>query len=421
MRLKATALLCCAIGVLGCRHLTRQAQTPWRNWRPPPVVLPDPNAHDLYLKAFELKEETDEKYREPPDPNADPFSQPYVPPEHWWDTGPEDLSARERLELYADVLRMVREAFPLECRLPPPEGVDTIGPTHRVLTRSYEMASVFGMEAHVHVEDGKPAAAAASALDCMEMGNDLLTARIDFALLSHRMATGRGVRALQEAVPGLSATDCREALERLERLEADRVPLAEIVDGHEVWTRTAFKEIIADPRKLQYALELWFEDQNPPDRKPEGPMDLFRAWAELDQFFGELRLVAEQPYYERAEVKLPENIPARTLTYPWKRMWAREASSRAAFAVAKAQLAARLYLLEEGHLPSDLGDLVPRYLPEVPTDPFDPGALRTKTAEGTLIIYSIGPDGLDDGGKHKGFCVGHRSKGDMVVKVAATD
>jgi hypothetical protein len=43
-------------------------------------------------------------------------------------------------------------------------------------------------------------------------------------------------------------------------------------------------------------------------------------------------------------------------------------------------------------------DLVPRYLSEVPNDPFDGKPLRLKHTEDGLVIYSVGLDGDDNGG-----------------------
>jgi ABC-type transport system involved in multi-copper enzyme maturation permease subunit len=62
-------------------------------------------------------------------------------------------------------------------------------------------------------------------------------------------------------------------------------------------------------------------------------------------------------------------------------------------------LAAERYRRATGHWPEHLADLVPVYLLKVPADPFTgkPLILRP-TAEG-IVIYSVGVDGVDDGGK----------------------
>ncbi len=49
--------------------------------------------------------------------------------------------------------------------------------------------------------------------------------------------------------------------------------------------------------------------------------------------------------------------------------------------------------------PATLGELVPEYLPQVPTDFMDGKPLRYKLqADGNFLLYSVGEDGVDDGG-----------------------
>ena len=62
-------------------------------------------------------------------------------------------------------------------------------------------------------------------------------------------------------------------------------------------------------------------------------------------------------------------------------------------------LAATRHRIEKGNLPESLDDLVPAFLPFSPADPFVADApLRLKQTEGGLVIYSVGPDGENDGG-----------------------
>jgi hypothetical protein len=51
-----------------------------------------------------------------------------------------------------------------------------------------------------------------------------------------------------------------------------------------------------------------------------------------------------------------------------------------------------------GALPVALSDLVPRYVPRVPVDPYSGGAMLLVKDAASYRIYSVGPDGNDDGG-----------------------
>jgi hypothetical protein len=71
---------------------------------------------------------------------------------------------------------------------------------------------------------------------------------------------------------------------------------------------------------------------------------------------------------------------------------------RAVLRTAIIGLALERYRLEKGYWPKELTELVPAYLPAVPCDPFDGRETRYKTLPDGVIVYSVGPDGQDDGG-----------------------
>jgi hypothetical protein len=76
------------------------------------------------------------------------------------------------------------------------------------------------------------------------------------------------------------------------------------------------------------------------------------------------------------------------------------ASGDARRGLARLALAACRYRAAHERLPDKAEDLLPEYLPAVPTDPFDGKPLKWKRADGGgLVLYSIGPDMTDDGGK----------------------
>jgi hypothetical protein len=65
----------------------------------------------------------------------------------------------------------------------------------------------------------------------------------------------------------------------------------------------------------------------------------------------------------------------------------------------QADLAIRLYREDTGKLPSRLAELVPAYLPAVPLDPYDKQPLRYRVEGDRFVLYSIGSDGTDNGGR----------------------
>jgi hypothetical protein len=63
------------------------------------------------------------------------------------------------------------------------------------------------------------------------------------------------------------------------------------------------------------------------------------------------------------------------------------------------ELALRCYRSDNGSAPPNLGQLVPKYLQQVPTDPFSNRPLLYRPQGTNWLSYSIGPDRVDDGGK----------------------
>jgi len=86
-------------------------------------------------------------------------------------------------------------------------------------------------------------------------------------------------------------------------------------------------------------------------------------------------------------------VPAVGDAFRWQ---AQQLSLRRAAAVL---LAATRQRLETGTAPATIADLTAKPVPPTIDDPFAAGELlRMKQAENALLVYSVGPDGEDDGG-----------------------
>ena len=84
----------------------------------------------------------------------------------------------------------------------------------------------------------------------------------------------------------------------------------------------------------------------------------------------------------------------------------REASLRTAFTTLG--LALEQWKSREGAYPDRLEQLVPQDIEAIPLDPWAPGASSlhyviqkagTDAVQGSVLLYSVGPDGVDDGGR----------------------
>ncbi len=57
------------------------------------------------------------------------------------------------------------------------------------------------------------------------------------------------------------------------------------------------------------------------------------------------------------------------------------------------------YQRDQGRYPAKLDELAPKYLPQVPGDIFSGKALNYKQVENGYLLYSVGPNGQDNGGR----------------------
>jgi len=82
----------------------------------------------------------------------------------------------------------------------------------------------------------------------------------------------------------------------------------------------------------------------------------------------------------------------------YDRLVCQDMSCFARLRAARTALAVEGFREAEGRLPQSLDELVPKHLDTVPLDPFDGKPLRFKKREKGYVVYSIGEDGVDNGG-----------------------
>lgn len=58
-------------------------------------------------------------------------------------------------------------------------------------------------------------------------------------------------------------------------------------------------------------------------------------------------------------------------------------------------------LESRGELPEKLSDLVPAYFPAHPTDPFNDLPFNYRRLSRGYVVYSVGPDFVDEGDKER--------------------
>lgn len=125
----------------------------------------------------------------------------------------------------------------------------------------------------------------------------------------------------------------------------------------------------------------------------------------LDLLTRAVQIAELQPHEQPERLQLLENEvkgrppgPVRLLLPAITRLAAAGHRHQARASSLIVVVALERYRKGNGRWPDSLEELRPAYLPSVPLDPYDGKPLRYRRTEGGVIVYSLGPDGKDDGG-----------------------
>lgn len=131
------------------------------------------------------------------------------------------------------------------------------------------------------------------------------------------------------------------------------------------------------------------------------------AW--MLNFWEKVIPLGSVPYYDIEDpVKaFSESIIAAPKSFKWAKMMIPNIATvklklttlEAMLITADVGIACRIYQKENGKYPKSLEELVPRYLDELPPDPFTGKALYYRVEESGFRVYSLGSNRKDDGGR----------------------
>ena len=236
-----------------------------------------------------------------------------------------------------------------------------------------------------------------SNLDVVQLGHDirhggvLITQLVGIAI----GAIGRGNTG--GTVERLNAAQCKSAARRLEKLLATRWKLDQALTEEKWATQAGLLEGFG---QKNWRSGFFGKEMTPLKRwriytiSKQQIMD--NVGAGYDQQIANARL----PYTQKGASIQTDDPFSEILVTNGDRARINEARGLMGDDTLMLQLALRAYKLEHGAYPPDLKSLVPNYIKTVPADPFGGGeALRYKISGKTYALWSIGPDGKDDGGK----------------------
>ena len=266
------------------------------------------------------------------------------------------------------------------------------------------------LEAVLHAEDGDGPAATHSAISGFGIARSLAREPLTISQLVRSGCQNVAISAVEQVVNRAELTD-EQLLELIERVrESERVSDISLAF---VGERSAGIDFFRDPEAVYPGL---VSGNIPVLIRPVLSLYKTVGMAEsdaviyLDLMDGYMRST-KLPLHERQKAvdaviaKLQSTSRTHVLLHEFmpglSRVTTIELRTIAHLRTADAALGVQRYRLASGKLPDKLAGLVPTYLQSVPKDPFDGNELRYKRLEPGFVVYSIGEDLSDDGGKEK--------------------
>ncbi|HLV80775.1 MAG TPA: hypothetical protein VKT32_10855 [Chthonomonadaceae bacterium] len=306
----------------------------------------------------------------------------------------------------AEPLKTLRQGFAYPYVNPPLRSFKTLLPYY---AKFRGLARLLMLQAQVDSERGDWGAAVNSGLDAVQMGEMIPHGSAMIGGLVGIACQSIGRQQIWKTIDHLDATQARQAARRLQAILARHVPIAEVIQ-EEKWTGQAgLLEIFRQPdwpRELTNEMDVGNNAQNSNAIKAFNLYLLFHGKAAIlnnyTQYMDQGIANARQPYAAKIpSPPIPDDPISQVLDMDFSQAQFTDVErSETQNALLLTALALRAYDAEHGDYPQSLSQLVPGYLARVPDDPFALHApLRYRRAGTKYLLYSLGPDGKDDGGK----------------------
>ena len=307
-----------------------------------------------------------------------------------------------------EALELLHEAAKIEhCRYP----IDLSAGFAAQLPNLSEMrgcVSLLELEAILHTDDGDSAAAMRSIDAAFGVARSLAGQPLNISQLVRAACQAKAVQTVEQVVNRVGLTD-EQLIELIERVrKSEQICGMSCAFAGERCMGLSFFQ---NPRSLGPGAF--------GGGAPAQPFLAFYGVAGLADADAVIYLDLMDGYMKSTELPLHERQQAvdalvarlqstskihmllHTIMPALSRITTIELRSVAQLRTAQAGLAAQRYRLTAGKLPDKLSDVVPTYLESVPKDPFDGKELRYKKLDPGFVVYSVGEDLSDDGGRER--------------------
>ncbi len=305
----------------------------------------------------------------------------------------------------ADPLRTLRTGFAYPYQNPPMRSFNALFPYYAKFRGT---ARLLALEGQAKDEQGDWSGAVSADLDAVQMGEMIPHGSPLIGDLVGIACQAIGRRPIWNDVDHLNAAQSEASARRLEKIQTLHVPFADVLQEEKWGGQAGLMEIMQKPGWRGNVKSLFGDGSDSGfSRQQQIRLYFISNKTMLDnytQYMDKTIANTRQPY--ALSSKLPTlAIPSDPLSQIMLPVFEQARfkdieGSMVQNRLLTVTLALRAYHLEHGAYPTTLSALVPKYLTHIPDDPFaKSGPLQYKLAETGYLLYSIGPDGTDNGGK----------------------
>jgi len=241
-------------------------------------------------------------------------------------------------------------------------------------------------------QTNQPQKAYDAAMDQLRLGQSLSRSHCLFSHLVRTAILAMGVLGVQEIInrTSLDETQLQQLQGYLQQVNQSTTIGPALVG--EICVCLEYRKLNRDVRDVN---ELMFYAMCLTPLNPTKLIEAYQRMIEIDKLPIEKQSAKVK---EACDVKILFSLSRITLP-GIEKVYGIHLRMRANMDCAITALALERYRLKEGKLPETVDALVPGYLPQVYLDPFDGKSLRYKRTNSGYMIYTIGEDGVDNGGQ----------------------
>ena len=354
----------------------------------PIVVMPSPNARDTFSRAEALIKDPDTVEKATTKLNSNPPAEIIAGPPtglHVFTLAEKDKLVRENLPAIA----LTRDGL-TQKYMNPPSSPKSLILSNLDRSKAPALARLLFLQAQDLEAHSDWNAAMTSTLDGFQFGNKLEWSGPWTAMFLGIRCEAIARKSATDIVGHLTSAQATAAAGRLAKIDADEVPFSQVL-VEEKFDQCAEGQFTFENMDWRNLYEPWGYMVS-----PRHVYDGYSGYMDQEIVNAKLSWPAQM---NATNSKTPTDLIART--------WARDDLKDGVKLYAnltynrmlEIALALQAYKLDRHTYPVSLSQLTPTYLPAVPSDPFSNNQpFKYRLNGSTYILYSVGPDGVDNGG-----------------------